>query len=376
MEQLKRTPLHTVYGSLAGVKLADFHGWELPIHFASGIQAEHRSVRTSAGLFDVSHMGEILIEGPDAQGYLDQLVTSSVGSMKIGQARYTFMCYPNGTVVDDLLIFRMSELQYLLVVNAANISKDYAWITQDNPLAQGDSPIPEVKNQSDAWALLALQGPQAERMLETLIPGVRELAPFTFRDDFSLDEMPLLISRTGYTGEDGFEIYLNAEDAPLLWRVLTERFSPDELTPCGLGARDTLRLEAKLPLYGHEISHEITPLEANLSVFVDFEKPYFIGKEALSKQQEQGIPRTLRGIKMIDPGVPREGYRIYSDNRDIGYVTSGAKSPTLNEFIALVLMVRGSGLKIGDEVTLEIHGKQKRARLVKTPFFKNTGRST
>lgn len=375
MDNLKRTPLFKLYGSLEGVKLADFHGWELPIHFASGIQAEHRSVRTSAGLFDVSHMGEILIEGPDAEGYLDQLVTSSVHSMKNGQARYTLMCYPNGTVVDDLLIFRISEMQFLLVVNASNIAKDFSWITQDNPLAQGDSSIPVVKNQSDAWALLALQGPKAEALLESLVPGAGDLKGFTFRDDFTLDGMPLLISRTGYTGEDGFEIYLNAEDAPQLWSILTDRYSADELMPCGLGARDTLRLEAKLPLYGHELSSEITPLEANLSVFVDFEKSYFVGKEALAKQQEQGIPRTLRGIMMIDPGVPREGYRVFSGTQDIGYVTSGAKSPTLNEFIALVLMPRGSGLKFGDEVTVAIHGKQKRARLVRTPFYKNTGRS-
>ncbi len=367
----KRTPLFQVYRDVQGVRIADFHGWDLPIHFSEGIMAEHRAVRSSAGIFDVSHMGEILIEGEHAEKFLNQIVTGSVTAMGAGDVKYTFLCYPRGTVVDDLLVYKISDTQYLLIVNAGNIEKDYDWITRENPIVQGGSAVPIIRNQSDAWAQLALQGPKAEEVLSKFMPEVRDLEFFTFRDDLEYEEIPLLISRTGYTGEDGFEIYLNAEDAPVIWNLLVG----EGVMPCGLGSRDTLRLEAKLPLYGHEISDDVTPLEANLSVFVEFEKSYFVGKEALLRQKEQGIPRSLRGIEMIEPGVPREGCEVFSGIRRIGSVTSGTKSPTLGKFIALALVERGSGLKIGDEVELEIHGKRKRGRLVKTPFYKNTGRS-
>ncbi len=367
----KTTPVYRNYCDLAGIKTADFHGWELPLHFSQGISAEHTAVRTAAGLFDVSHMGEIFIEGEQAEWYLDQLITGSVLSMKSGEVKYTFLCYPDGNVADDIIVYKCSDTRFLLVVNAGNREKDYSWITRDNPVAQSQSSLPVIKDQSDAWAQLALQGPKSEQLLTELIPEVRDIGYFTFRDDLFYDEIPLLVSRTGYTGEDGFEIYLNAEDGGTFWDLLVQAGAQ----PCGLGARDTLRLEAKFPLYGHEISESITPLEANLSVFTDLEKSYFIGKEALARQKEQGIPRTLRGIEMIEPGVPREGCRVFSGENQLGTVTSGTKSPTLNKFIALVLIERGSGLKIGDELEIEIHRKRKRARLVKTPFYKKTGRS-
>lgn len=367
----RTTPVYRQYGDLTGIKTADFHGWKLPLHFSQGITAEHAAVRTGAGLFDVSHMGEIFIEGEQAEGYLDQLITGSVLAMKSGEVKYTFLCYPDGSVVDDIIVYKCSDTRFLLVVNAGSREKDFSWITRDNPVAQSQSTLPVIKDQSDAWAQLALQGPKAEQLLAELIPQVRDIGYFTFRDDLYYDEIPLLVSRTGYTGEDGFEIYLNAEDGGTLWDLLVQSGAQ----PCGLGARDTLRLEAKFPLYGHEISETITPLEANLSVFTDLEKSYFIGKEALVRQKEQGIPRTLRGIEMIEPGVPREGCRVFSGEKLLGTVTSGTKSPTLNKFIALVLIERGSGLKIGDELEIEIHRKRKRARLVKTPFYKNTGRS-
>ncbi len=370
--ELKHTPLFEIYRDTAGVQLAEFHGWELPIHFASGIIPEHHGVRTSAGLFDVSHMGEILVDGEQAEGYLQQLLTTSVTAIKSGEICYTLMCYQNGGVVDDLMVYKISDTRYLLVVNAGNIDKDVDWIMRDNPIAQSGAPMPDIRNQSDAWAQLALQGPKSEELLAQLVPEVRDIPFFTFRDDLLLQDMPLLISRSGYTGEDGFEIYLNAEDAPDMWRLLAEL---PGVQPCGLGARDTLRLEAKLPLYGHEISESITPLEANLGTFVDLDKHYFVGREALVKQQ-QGIPRSLRGVEMIDSGFPRDGYRVVLDGRDIGYVTSGTKSPTLGSFIALVLIDRGTGLKFGDELHIDIRGKLKAARLVRTPFYKKqTGRN-
>ncbi len=367
----KRTPLYPVYEAYPGVKIADFHGWDLPIQFADGIIAEHQAVRTAAGLFDVSHMGEFLIQGAQAESFIDQLVTNNIVSMKPGTVRYTLMCYPDGGVVDDLIVYRISEIQFLLVVNAGNRKKDFTWITRENPLAQGETPLPEIRDQSDQWALLALQGPQAQEMLTQLVPEAADISFFQFRDDLAYGDAPLLISRTGYTGEDGFELYMNSEDAPELWSRLISL----GVMPCGLGARDTLRLEAKLPLYGHELSDSVTPLEANLAVFADLEKPYFVGKEALVHQKETGIPRSLRGLEMIDSGVPREGYEVYHQGACIGHITSGTKSPTLQKFIALALIERGRGLKIGDEIEVLIRSKRKKARLVKTPFYKKTGRS-
>jgi len=371
----KRTPLHQSYRDMPGVKIVDFHGWDLPIHFSEGIIAEHQSVRNAAGLFDVSHMGEFIIEGDDAEAYVDQLVTNSISTMESGEVKYTFLCYPNGTVVDDLIVYKFSPTQFMLVVNAGNVEKDFSWVEKENPIAQSRDTLPAVKNQSDAWALLALQGPKAESVITSILPEAGDIDFFRFRDDLFLDDIPLLVSRTGYTGEDGFEVFLNADDAPEIWKRLLEAGEGEGLKPCGLGARDTLRLEAKLPLYGQEISDSITPLEANLGVFVDFEKPYFVGREALLKQKEQGIPRSLRGLEMIDAGVPRQGYAVYSGEEQVGVITSGTKSPTLKKFIALALIKRGIGLKVGNEVEIDIHGKRKKARLVKTPFYKKSGRS-
>ena len=364
---MKRTPLYERYSTYADVKLIDFGGWELPVQFATGILAEHEAVRTKAGLFDVSHMGECLVSGEHADAYLDYLCTNSISDMTVGQCRYTLMCYPNGTVVDDLLIYRRTDTSFLVVMNASNTEKDLSWITQDNPHAHF---CPQVVDLSASTVQLALQGPLAERILRTLVPDCTTIKSFTFRSQCEVGEVMALISRTGYTGEDGFELYCAADDGPLLWDLLLEAGKDFGLIPCGLGSRDTLRMEAKLPLYGHEISDTITPLEANLGVFVKLDKPDFCGKEALSKQQEEGIPRTLRGIEMLDKAVPRSGYRVLLGQQDIGYVTSGNKSPSLGIFCAYVLIDRATGLKFGDVVEVEIHGQHKRARLVRTPFYK------
>lgn len=364
---MKRTPLYERYSTYPGVKLIDFGDWELPVQFETGILGEHEAVRTKAGLFDVSHMGECLVSGEEADRYLDYLCTNSIADMQVGQCRYTMMCYPNGTVVDDLLIYRRTESSFLVVMNASNIEKDLAWIKTDNPHA---GVCPQVVDLSDATVQLALQGPLAVQILEQFISDCDAIKSFTFRSQCEIGEVMALVSRTGYTGEDGFELYCAADDGPLLWDTLLEAGKPFGLIPCGLGSRDTLRMEAKLPLYGHEISDTITPLEANLGVFVKLDKQDFCGKEALLAQQEHGVPRTLRGIEMLDKAVPRNAYRVFLGETDIGYVTSGNKSPTLGIFCAYVMIERREDLKFGSLVEVEIHGQRKRAKLVRTPFYK------
>lgn len=372
---MKQTPLYSVYSNYPEVRIIDFGGWELPVHFSSGITAEHLAVREAAGLFDVSHMGEILIEGPESTGFLDYLVTNDVRSLEDGQVLYTPMCYPHGGCVDDLIIYRYHEHSYLVVVNAANIEKDHLWMTQENPYVMDRlGEMPSIINTSDSFVQIALQGPKAEDILAQLVPTCREISFFRFQDALMIDSIPVLISRTGYTGEDGFEIYCDALSGPRLWERLLTAGEPQGLIPCGLGARDSLRLESKLPLYGHELSEDITPLEANLKAFVAFTEHDFCGKDALLQQQRDGIPRSLRGIRMIDRGVPRNGYEVYAGERCIGQVTSGTKSPVLGSFVGLVLIRRGIGLSLGDSVEIDIRGKRKKAELVRTPFIKHTGR--
>ena len=369
---MRQSPLHDEYAAYEGIRMIDFGGWELPVHFAAGIVAEQHAVRQKAGLFDISHMGECMITGAGAGEYLDYLVTNSVAAMEDGQLIYTLMCYPNGTVVDDLIVYRLSSDEYWVVMNAANTEKDLAWITRDNPMAASKDAGIEIVDFSPHTTQLALQGPLAEQILAKVCPDAMELTFFRFFPDTLVAGMRCMVSRNGYTGEDGFEIYCDNEHAVRLWRALLEAGSEFGILPCGLGARDTLRLEAKLPLYGHEISDEISPLEANLGVFVKLAKSDFCGKKALSEQHLQGIPRSLRGIEMLDPSVPRNGYRVYLGDRDIGFVTSGTKSPTLGIFCGYVLIDRNCGLSFGDTVEVEIHGKRRKARLVKTPFYKRT----
>lgn len=414
---LKRTPLYEVYKNYPGVKLIDFGGWELPVQFEAGIIEEHMAVRKNAGLFDVSHMGEITVEGEKAEDFVHWLVTNDVKGMHDNQVIYTLMCYPHGGVVDDLLVYKYNNKKYLLVVNAANIEKDFKWITEENEFIKkvknsgaccectgcqsGGSKnnksktednlldcgnILRIENISNRVAQLAFQGPNAEKYFQKLVKvNLSEITFFTFRDNVEIeidksiklgtkstpDSVKALVSRTGYTGEDGFEIYLNPEDAPFVWETIIKNFKKDGVLPCGLGARDTLRFEAKLPLYGHEISENITPLEAGLKYFVKFEKDDFCGKEALIKQEEKGVPRTLRGVEMVEKGVPRAGYKVFKNGEEIGFVTTGAKSPMLDKFVALILVKKGV-LKPEDTCHIEISGKLKEAKTCKTPFYKNT----
>ncbi len=370
---LKRTVLYDVYKNYDGVKLIDFGGWELPVNFGKGIIGEHMAVRENAGLFDVSHMGEITVEGDKSEEFINYLVTNDVSAMHDNQCMYSPMCSPHGGVVDDLLVYRYSTVKYLLVVNASNVDKDFSWISKENEWIKKASEKPVLENISGRMSQIAFQGPKAESYMKELVsPEVAEIEFFHFRDDLTIDGKKAIISRTGYTGEDGFEIYIANEDAADIWNYLLNSTKDRGVMPCGLGARDTLRFESKLPIYGHELTKDISPLEANLSYFVRLDKKDFCGKAALAAQKEHGIPRTLRGCEMVDKGVPRAGYTVHLNGKEIGFVTSGTKSPILNKFLGLVLITRGTGLKIGDEIEVNINGKLKKAKLVKTPFYKNT----
>ncbi len=281
---LKRTPLFESYKK-SGAKVIDFGGWELPVQFSSIIE-EHEAVRKEAGLFDVSHMGEVLIEGKDAESYINYLVTNDVTKIAINKAQYTAMCYPDGTTVDDLLVYKLANEKYLLVINASNIEKDFDWMNQN---VKGEVTL---KNISNDVAQLAIQGPKAEGILQKLTEtDLSQIGGFQFAQHVNIEEIKdVLVSRTGYTGEDGFEIYLAANQAEALWEKLLAAGSVEGLKPCGLGARDTLRLEAKLALYGQELSNEISPLEAGIGFAVKTNKESdFIGKDSLSKTKRRRL---------------------------------------------------------------------------------------
>ncbi|GAA3400423.1 glycine cleavage system aminomethyltransferase GcvT [Paenibacillus hodogayensis] len=360
---LKQTPLYAVYAGY-GAKTIDFGGWDLPVQFG-GIQSEHEAVRQRAGLFDVSHMGEFWVTGADAESFLQRVTTNDLTRLETNQAQYSLLCYPSGGVVDDLLVYKLAADRFMLVVNASNIDKDFAWLKEH---VQGDVTL---ANASEETALLALQGPQAVHILSGLTDApVAELKGFRFLPDVTVGGVQALVSRTGYTGEDGFELYVNAGEAVKLWELLLEAGRPQGLEPIGLGARDTLRFEARLPLYGQELSADISPLEAGLGIFVKLDKGDFIGREALAEQKAQGLPRRSVGIEMIDRGIPRSHYPVYSpDGRKIGEVTTGTQSPTYKRNVGLALLE--SAFAVNDtEVLVEIRGKKLLAKVVPTPFHK------
>lgn len=363
---LKRTPLFPIYGEYEA-RVIDFGGWELPVQFA-GIQKEHAAVRTQAGLFDVSHMGEVLVSGPDAGSFLQRLTTNDIDKLQIGQCHYSFMCYPTGGVVDDLIVYRLGAEQFMLVINASNTDKDLEWMAEQRELA-GAAQV-QIENISDRTALLALQGPLAEQILCRLTDApLSALQPFHFMENVSVAGIKALISRTGYTGEDGFELYIDSSDAIALWRQLLQAGESDGLIPAGLGARDTLRFEARLPLYGQELSDSISPLEAGLAFFVKLDKGDFVGRDALAAQKANGIPRKLVGIEMIGRGIPRSHYPVFADGVRIGEVTTGTQSPTLKKNIGLALLDAAFAGK-DTEVEVEIRGTLVKAKVIATPFYK------
>ncbi len=362
-EKLKRTPLFDVYAAYGG-KTIDFGGWELPVQFSS-IKEEHEAVRTKAGLFDVSHMGEVVVKGPGSEAFIQKLITNDVSKLAIGQAQYTAMCYTDGGIVDDLLVYKLEDSHYLLVVNAGNIEKDFEWMLQH---ATADV---ELVNLSDEYGLLALQGPKAQEILQKLTStDLSEIKFFRFIDEVDIAGKKVLVSRTGYTGEDGFEIYASSSDVVDLWKEILEAGKGEGLLPCGLGARDTLRFEACLPLYGQELSKEISPLEAGISFVVKLQKEVdFLGKAALENQKEKGVPRKSVGIEMIDKGIPRTGYPVYAGEKQIGFVTTGTQSPTLKKNIGLAL-IESTYTELGQELEVEIRNKRLKAVTIATPFYK------
>ncbi|MEQ2526159.1 glycine cleavage system aminomethyltransferase GcvT [Bacillaceae bacterium CLA-AA-H227] len=363
MSQLKRTPLFDIYKNYGG-KTIDFGGWDLPVQFSS-IKEEHEAVRTKAGLFDVSHMGEIEVKGPNSLPYLQKMMTNDISKISTGGAQYTAMCYENGGTVEDLLVYKRADEDYLLVVNAANIEKDYAWLEKH---LEEDVTLDNI---SGNVAQLALQGPLAEAVLQKLTATeLDKIGFFKFQQDVEVAGKNALVSRTGYTGEDGFEIYCASEDAVHIWNSILETGKEEGVLPCGLGARDTLRFEATLALYGQELSPEISPLEAGIGFAVKLNKEAnFIGKEALVKQKENGVPRKLVGIEMIERGIPRHGYAVYSDDKQIGEVTTGTQSPTLKTNIGLALLDQAYSA-LETEVEVEIRGKKVKAKIIPTPFYK------
>ena len=369
---LKRTSLYSEHLALGG-RLVDFGGWELPVQY-SGVIDEHLACRTSAGLFDVSHMGEIEIQGKRAEEFLNFLVTNDVSRLQIGQAQYTAMCHDHGGIVDDLVIYRRGSDQFLLVVNASNTDKDFQHILQvKSGFAKSGDDL-AIFNSSSKYTQIAVQGPKASEILAKIssepLDGIRT---YCFIEGKIAHSIQAIIARTGYTGEDGFELYVPWERGPELWRTLLEIGLPLGMKPCGLGARDTLRLEMKYPLYGNELTDSTLPLEAGLGWVTKLTKSEFVGRSSLLKAKETGISRQLVGIRMLEKGIPRHGYALYSESGDqrIGELTSGTQSPSLKSAIGIGYIAIGS-TKPGTRIKVDIRGSQVCAEIVPTPFYRRT----
>lgn len=363
----QKTPLcetHVKYGG----KVVNFAGWLLPVQY-TGIIEEHKAVRNQAGLFDVSHMGEVSVKGRDALAYVQKIVTNDVARLAIGQIQYSPMCYMDGGVVDDLLVYRYGEQEFFIVINAGNIAKDWAWM-QEN--AAGFDI--ELRNISDETAEIALQGPLAAQILQPLTEAVlQEIKYYWFKPNVTVAGKPVMISRTGYTGEDGFEIYCSPQDAGYIWDAIMDIGKPLGLQPAGLGCRDTLRFEAAMPLYGHELSAQITPLEAGLGKFVDFTKQSFNGHEALAAQKQAGVPRRLAGFIMRGRGIARAEYPVFCNGRNIGVVTTGSYAPTLEQNLGLAL-IEAECAVVGQSIQIEIRGKLVDAEIISKPFYNRKGK--
>jgi aminomethyltransferase len=347
--------------------MVEFNGWDMPVEY-SGIIAEHMAVRTGVGIFDVSHMGDIRMAGPKALAAVQQLSMNDAARLAIGQAQYSALLYPQGTFVDDVIVHRLGEEEYLLVINAGTREKDFNWV-RDNT-RQFDC---SVENLSDDYTQIAIQGPKGVELLQKLTDvDLSAVKFYWFTRGTVCGLKNVLIARTGYTGEDGFEIYVPSDEATSarVWNEVLAAGREFSAIPCGLGARNTLRLEAKLPLYGHEISDTINVWEAGLDRFCKMEKPEFVGRYALEQARVAGIKRTLVGLEMIERGIARDGYRILNnEGREVGYVTSGSPAPFLKKNIALAYVPVAMS-EIGSEVLVEIRGQGVRAKIVPTPFYK------
>jgi aminomethyltransferase len=359
--ELKRTPLYEAHLRCGG-KMVEFGGFEMPVQYKAGVIREHMAVRTACGLFDVSHMGEVILRGTDAVKSLNHLLTNDYTVMEDGQARYSPMCNEEGGTVDDLIVYRQGENRYFVVVNASNREKDVAWIKAH---VCGET---EVEDVSDEYGQIALQGPLAERILRKLTAeGNIPRKNYTALWDRSVGGVNCIVSRTGYTGSDGFELYTPAGDTEKLWDLLLEAGAEDGLIPCGLGARDTLRLEAGMPLYGHELSDTISPLTAGLGFFVKMGKEDFIGKAAM---EAAGTPAQCRvGLKAVGRGIMREHQDVYAGGRLIGHTTSGTHCPYIGYPAAMAIIDRECGA-VGTAVQVDVRGRMVDAEVVKLPFYR------
>ena len=360
---MKKTPLNQAHREL-GARMVDFGGWDMPVQYA-GVIEEHLAVRQAAGLFDVSHMGEIEVTGTNALAFIQALTINDAARLVDGQVQYSAFCYPEGGVVDDVTLYRFNDDRFLFCVNAANIDKDFAWM--ETVLAESALTDVKLVNRSDAFAQLALQGPAAEKILAGLTSLQLERLVYYHFLEGPVAGVPMIVSRTGYTGEDGFELYLPAARATEVWNRLLAAGGPHGLQPIGLGARDTLRLEKGYALYGHELSREISPLEGGLAWITKLDKHDFVGKAALLAQKAHGVPRRRVGLLMQERGIPREGYPVCRGEVEVGVVTSGTLSPSLKVGIALAL-VAPEAAATDTALDVLVRNRRIKAKVVRTPF--------
>ena len=361
---MKRTPLYEVHRA-AGAKMVDFGGWEMPVQY-SGLIDEHKAVRTAAGLFDVSHMGEIEIKGPEAQRLVDRISSNDPARLKRGQTHYSGLLYDHGGFVDDLLVHKVADDHFFLCVNAANQDKDFEHIRAANHFDCA------VENAGPKYAQLALQGPKAATIAQPLTATpLADIRYYWFADGIFAG-VPARIARTGYTGEDGFEIYVAPDHAVPTWNAIMQAGASSGLKPAGLGARNTLRLESKMALYGHEIDATTTPFDADLAWIVKLEGREFIGSQALRRQFERGVTRKLVGFEMRGRGIGRDGYEVRIDGKPVGWVTSGSPSPTLNKNIGLCYLPIENA-KPGTKIEVVVRNQPVEAETVTTPFYRRSG---
>ena len=353
---MKRTPLYDIHIKLKA-KTVPFAGWEMPVYYSS-IMAEHKAVRTSAGIFDIGHMGAVKVSGQNALQYLQKILSNDVSKLEAGSSQYSIILNESGGVIDDIFVYRLPD-HYMLILNASNTDKDIEWLKKKMP---GGAEIKDLKHD---LTLLALQGPKSQDLLQKICKlDLKTLGHHKIAKS-QISNIESLISRTGYTGEDGFELFFDRSKAETIWNKLIELGA----VPCGLGARDTLRLEAGMPLYGHEYNEGITPLETGFSFAVKLDKGDFIGRDSLVVHKEEGTSKRLVGIKLNETGIPRQGQKIFKDGKMIGYITSGTMSPTLKVPIGMGY-VRSEYSDIGSAFDVDIRGKHIKAEVAKLPFYK------
>jgi len=358
---LQRTPLFETHVA-SKAKMVDFGGWNMPVQY-SGIVDEHNAVRNRVGLFDVSHMGEIIISGPESAALVDYVSTNNAAKLKVGQAHYSALLYDHGGFVDDILVHKVSDTEWFLCVNASNQDKDFAHIVANNKFEA------EVENAGPRFAQIAVQGPKGPATLQKLTSTKLADIGYYWFTDGEVSGVPARIAHTGYTGEDGFEIYVDPSEAPRLWQELLTAGAEFDIKPCGLGARNTLRLEAKMALYGHELTASINPFEADLAWIVKMEKPDFVGRAALQKSLDSGLKRKLAGFEMTERGIGRDGYEVFVNGKPAGWVTSGGPSPTLNKNIGLCYLPVDQCAP-GTNIQISIRNAPVAAVTVPTPFYK------